>query len=49
MLNDEKPKPDIYEIFCGRDVSLGKEIVEKLASEGIAVAVYRVDYGDKKN
>ena len=39
---NKEHKPSIEEVFGGKDVSLGKEIVEKLQAEEVGLPVYRI-------
>jgi hypothetical protein len=50
-MNDQehlKEKPSFEEIVAGKDVALGKEIVENLKSEDIGVSIIKTVYTEKK-
>ena len=50
-MEDEKhsdKKPSFEEIMGGKDVALGKEIVEQLRSEDVGVTIYKKVYSEEK-
>jgi len=44
----DKERPSFEEMFGGKDVALGKEIVENLQAEGLGVPVYQKNYNERK-